>query len=140
MEKYQKENRCFRCGEQGHNYRNCPKKNGLKDTPQVTHVLSNGDKEEEDGGRSTLCYLWGYIRDQNSLILLDPGSTHNFISQELAKCLEIYIEELRPSLNAKGAFQGQEIPVTSVIGKLHLHINNYSNSEDFFVSGYRHKT
>ena len=38
------------------------------------------------------------------------------------------------SLNAKRAFQGQEVPVTLVIGKLHFHINNYSGSEDFFVS------
>ena len=74
------------------------------------------------------------IRDQSALILLDPSSTHNFISQELAKHLEIYIEELGPSLNAKGAFQDQEVPVTPVIGKLHLHINNYSDSEEFFVS------
>ena len=134
MEKYQKENRCFCCGEQGHSYRHCPKKKDLKDTPQVTHILSNGEKEEEDGGHSLLCYLWGKIRDQSTLILLDTGSTHNFISQELAKHLEIYIEELGPSLNARGAFQGQEVPVTPVIGKLRLHINNYFDSEDFFVS------
>ena len=101
---------------------------------QATHVLSTGEKEEEDGGRNPLCYLWGKIRDQIALILLDLGSTHNFISQELAKHLEIYKEELGPSLNARGAFQGQEVPVTLVIGKLRLHINNYYDSEDFFVS------
>ena len=44
------------------------------------------------------------------------------------------MEELGPSLNAKGAFQGQEVLVALVIGKLFLHINNYSNSEDFYVS------
>ena len=80
-----------------------------------------------------MCYLWGKIRDQSALILLDPGSTHNFISQELAQCLEIHTEELGTSLNAKGAFQGQEVPVTLVIGKLRLHINNYYDSEEFFV-------
>ena len=33
MEKYHKENHCFRCGEQGHSYRNCPKK--TQGTPQA---------------------------------------------------------------------------------------------------------
>ena len=96
--------------------------------------MSTVEKEEEDGGCTPLCYLWGEIRDQSTLILLYLGSTHNFIFQELTKCLEINTEELGPSLNARGAFQGQEVPVTPMIGKLHLHINNYCDSEEFFVS------
>ena len=90
MENYWKENRCFRCGAQGHSYHNYPKKKDFKDTPQVTHVLSTGEKEEEDGGCTPLCYLWGKSRDQSTLILLDQGSTHKFISQELAHHLEIH--------------------------------------------------
>ena len=42
MEKYQKENICFFCGEQGHSYHNYPKKKDLKDTLQVSPILSTG--------------------------------------------------------------------------------------------------
>ena len=31
LEKYQKENQCYRCGEQGHSYCNCPNKKILKE-------------------------------------------------------------------------------------------------------------
>ena len=57
MEKYQKENWFFWCDEQGHNYHDCSKKKTLKDTPQVTHILSRIEKEEEVGGCTHLCYL-----------------------------------------------------------------------------------
>ena len=80
MEKYCKENQCFCCSEQGHNYHDCPKKNNPKDTPQATHVLSIGEQEVEEVGCTPLCHLWGKLRDQSALILIYLGSTHNFIS------------------------------------------------------------
>ena len=80
MDKYQKENWCFGCGEKGNNYHDYWKDKTFINTPQVTYVLSIGEKEEEDGGCTLLCYLWGNIRDQSALILLDSDSTHNFIS------------------------------------------------------------
>ena len=104
MEKYCKENQCFHYGEQRHSYHDYPKKKNPKDTPQVTHVLLTGEQEVEKGGCTPLCYLWGKIRDQSTLILLKPCSMHHFISQELAQWLEIHTEELGPRLNAKGAF------------------------------------
>ena len=43
LEKYQKENQCFRCREVGHSYHNCPKK--TQGTPQVSQILSTHDDE-----------------------------------------------------------------------------------------------
>ena len=43
LEKDQKENRCFRCGEKVHNYRKCPKK--TQGTPQAALILSNHEDE-----------------------------------------------------------------------------------------------
>ena len=43
LEKYMKENRCFRCTKQGHSYHNCPKK--TQGTPQEAHILSTHDDE-----------------------------------------------------------------------------------------------
>ena len=78
LDKYQKENQCFRCKEQGHSYRNYHKK--TQGTPQVVHILSNQDNNVPSS--SQRCYTWGRIREQSSFILFDPGSTHNFISIE----------------------------------------------------------
>ncbi|WP_219823842.1 hypothetical protein, partial [Enterobacter cloacae complex sp. CH23B] len=30
LDRYRKDNRCFKCGEQGHAYRACPQKNNVK--------------------------------------------------------------------------------------------------------------
>ena len=71
---------------------------------------------------SQLLYTWGRVRDQSAFMLLDPGSTHNFISVELAQRLGINAKDMGPPLHALGAFEGQEVPVTPLIGKLRLHI------------------
>ena len=43
------------------------------------------------------------------------------------------------SLKAMGAFKGQPIPITSLIGKLRLHIKGYVDSEEFYVSPLEHE-
>ena len=72
-------------------------------------------------------------------MLSDPSSTHNFISIELAHRLGINAKDMGPPLQALGAFEGQQVPVTPLIGKLRFHIQNYSNSEDFFISPLVHQ-
>ena len=88
---------------------------------------------------SQLCYVWGKVRDQSALILLDPGSTHNFISVDLAQCLGISTDEVGPALDARGAFKGQEVLVTPLIGKLCIHMQAYMDSEEFYVSPLLHQ-
>ena len=44
-----------------------------------------------------------------------------------------------PALAAQGAFKGQEVPVTPLIGKLRLHVQGYLDSEEFYVSPSVHK-
>ena len=88
---------------------------------------------------SQLLYTWGRVRDQSAFMLLDLGSTHNFISVELAQRLGINAEDMGPPLQALGAFEGQQVPVTTLIGKLRLHIQDYSDSEDFFISPLVHQ-
>ena len=71
---------------------------------------------------SSLSYAWGKVQEHDALILLDPGSTHNFISTHLANKLGICDFEMGKVIKADGAFQGQEVLVTPLIGKLRLHI------------------
>ncbi|MCO5583560.1 hypothetical protein L7F22_037471 [Adiantum nelumboides] len=70
----------------------------------------------------------------NSLILFDPGSTHNFISIELAQKFGIQTEEMGTALEASGAFKGQYVPVTPLIGKLRVHVQGYVDQEEFCIS------
>ena len=84
-------------------------------------------------------YAWGKICDQDAFILFDPEASHNFISIELAQRLGVTTEELGPTLHAFGPFLGLEVPVTPLIGKLRLHVQEYTDNEEFIVSPLDHK-
>ena len=131
LNQLRKENKCFRCKQEGHMSKDCPTKKTKQESPMVTHVQTH---QEMASKATQLCFAWGKVRDQNSLILFDPGSTHNFISVELAQKLGIQTEEMGPVLEARGAFKGQEVPVTPLIGKLRLHVQNYVDQEEFYIS------
>ncbi|MCO5604259.1 hypothetical protein L7F22_058422 [Adiantum nelumboides] len=96
---------------------------------------------QEDGHckGSLLSYAWGKVREHDALILFDPGSTHNFISVELATKLGIHDFEMGNVMNVDGAFKGQEVSVTPLIGKLRLHVQGYVDKEDFFISPLKHE-
>ena len=51
----------------------------------------------------------------------------------------ISTEELGPTLEAHKAFKGQEVSVTPLIGKLRLHVQDYTDNKEFFVSPLVHK-
>ena len=82
MEQYCKENKCYKCDEMGHVSCVCPTKKQQNGTlkASVVEVL----KEEGNSKGAPLSYVWGKVREHDDLILFDPGSTHNFISHELA--------------------------------------------------------
>ncbi|MCO5572361.1 hypothetical protein L7F22_026114 [Adiantum nelumboides] len=132
MERYRKENRCFRCGMTGHTYRECPQRNTKRKTPKVSNVITPSFDDSQEANE--LCYACGKIRDQHALILMDPGSTHNIISTELAEKLGIKVGEMGPTLEAKGAFKGQEVAVTPLIGKLRVHVQSFVEAEEFYVA------
>ena len=48
-------------------------------------------------------------------------------------------KELGLELEQHGAFKGQEVPVTPLIGKLRLHVQGYTGAKDFYVSPLVHK-
>ena len=38
-----------------------------------------------------------------------------------------------------GAFKGQEVSITPLIGKLRFHVQSYLDKEDFFISPLKHE-
>ena len=137
MEQYRKDNKCFKCGEQGHVYRVCLKRYEQKRNPRATLVKALD--EDCHHRRSSLSYAWGKVREHDALILFDPGSTHNFISTHLANKLGICDFKMVEVIKADGAFQEQEVSVTPLIGKPRLQIQSYVDKEDFFISTLKHK-
>ncbi|MCO5603375.1 hypothetical protein L7F22_057525 [Adiantum nelumboides] len=137
LERYRKDNRCFKCGEQGHAYRACPQRNARNEQPRASII--EAPKEDVHCKGSPLSYAWGKVREHDALILFDPGSTHNFISHELAAKLGIQDFEMGDAMKADGAFVGQDASVTPLIGKLRLHIQGYMDKEDFFISPLKHE-
>ncbi|MCO5606028.1 hypothetical protein L7F22_060215 [Adiantum nelumboides] len=137
LERYRKDNRCFKCGEQGHAYRTCPQRNARNEQPRASII--EAPKEDVHCKGSPLSYAWGKVREHDAFILFDPGSTHNFISHELATKLGIQDFEMGDAMKADGAFVGQDASVTPLIGKLRLHIQGYVDKEDFFISPLKHE-
>ncbi|MCO5571006.1 hypothetical protein L7F22_024737 [Adiantum nelumboides] len=137
LERYRKENKCFKCGEQGHSYRSCPQRNPCNEQPRASVV--EAPKEEVHCKGSPLSYACGKVREHDAFILFDLGSTHNFISHELATKLGVQDFEMGDAMKADGAFINQEVSVTPLIGKLKLHIQGYVDKEDFFISPLKHE-
>ncbi|MCO5608354.1 hypothetical protein L7F22_062562 [Adiantum nelumboides] len=137
LEHYRKDNRCFKCGEQGHAYRACPQRNARNEQPRASII--EAPKEDVHCKGSPLSYAWGKVREHDAFILFDLGSTHNFISHELAAKLGIQEFEMGDAMKADGAFIGQDASVTPLIGKLRLHIQGYVDKEDFFISPLKHE-
>ncbi|MCO5580337.1 hypothetical protein L7F22_034203 [Adiantum nelumboides] len=123
LECYRKDNRCFKCGEQGHAYRACPQRNARNEQPRASII--DAPKEDVHCKGSPLSFAWGKVREHDAFILFDPGSTHNFIFHELAAKLGIQEFEMGDAMKADGAFIGQEASITPLIGKLRLHIQGY---------------
>ncbi|RYA40971.1 retroviral-like aspartic protease family protein, partial [Enterobacter cloacae complex sp. GF14B] len=137
LEAFRKDHKCFKCGEQGHGYRSCPKKNTRNETPRASTI--EAPKEDAHCKGSSLSYAWGKVREHDAFILFDPGSTLNFISMELATKLGIQAFEMGDIVIADAAFKGQQASVTPLIGKLRLHVQSYVDKEDFFISPLQHQ-
>ncbi|MCO5552160.1 hypothetical protein L7F22_005670 [Adiantum nelumboides] len=122
----------FKCGEQEHSYRSCPQRNTRNEQPRASMV--EAPKEEAHCKGSFLSYAWGKVREHDAFILFDLGSTHNFISLELATKLGVQDFEMGDAMKTDGAVISQDVSVTPLIEKLRLHIQGYVDKEDFVIS------
>ena len=86
---------------------------------------------------SKLFRAWGKVRDQAALIFFDPGANFHcegkFHSPDLAARLGIELEEMGSMDEARMAAPGLGVPITPIIGKPRIHVQNYVDLEDFFI-------
>ena len=80
---------------------------------------------EKGDKRSELCRAWGKVRDEHCLLFFDNGAKANFISSELAAKLGICLEEMGPICDANTANPKLSTPITPIIGKLHILLQDY---------------
>ena len=133
-------NQCFKCGEVGHRFYQCPTKQTSEDSKQGTQgseefknkksrpsagLIPNMVGEQQSRADTELCRAWGKVRDQ-------VGAKANFLSPELASQLGIRTQEMGAIHEASLAAPGHSIVVTPIIGKLPIHIQGYV--EKIFIS------
>ncbi|MCO5614699.1 hypothetical protein L7F22_068983 [Adiantum nelumboides] len=135
-------NKCFTCEQPGHIAPNCPQrkrpadsedKEDLKGKKPMVGLVPDMVGDEPNSDASELCRARGKVRDQTMLIFFDPGAKANFISPELASKLGIRPEEMWYTAEAGLACPGHTDAVTSIIGKLRLHIQSYVDAEEFYI-------
>ncbi|MCO5603239.1 hypothetical protein L7F22_057387 [Adiantum nelumboides] len=133
LEHYRKENKCFKCEEQGHSYHSCPQRNTRNEQPRASMV--EAPKEEVHCKGYFLSYAWGKVREHDAFILFDPSSTHNFISLELAAKLGVQYSEMGDAM--KSSFSAYIISVKdSLNGVNETQINESGMQEDLELSNF----
>ena len=69
----------------------------------------------------------------DSFGVFDPGAKVNFISLDLASRLGVRPEEMGSLHEASMAAPRFAVSITPIIGKLRIHIQDYVDSEKFFI-------
>ena len=108
--------------------RDCPKGEKKDRDLPTTHAMPDVQgNTTEDPRMRQLFKSWGKLENQNALFLFDPGSTDNFISQEMADALKLQLEDYGAPMEANSAFKEGAAKVTPIIGKLRMKIGDYQD-------------
>ena len=87
---------------------------------------------------ASLWYAWGRVWDHDVFILWDLVSTHNFVLQDMVAKLIIHSLRMGLKKELEGAFEGQQVPITPMIGKLQIQVQGYVDNENFYISLFKH--
>ncbi len=120
---------CFNYNEVGHYSKDCPKSKTGNGGSKV--IALNANLAQVECNR--LIFLNGKIAKRDVLCLLDTRASHNFITRESAKRMELHLEELKAPIEVHFA-DGVPHPTTSQTKELLLQLRNWKGKVDLLVS------
>jgi len=85
------------------------------------------------GECNRLIFLKGKIAKRDVLCLLDTGASHNFITRESAKRMELHLEELKAPIEVHFA-DGVPHPTMSQVKGVPLQLGNWRGKVDLLIS------
>ncbi len=120
---------CFNCNEGGHYSKDCPKPKSGSGSSKVLALNANLAQPE----CNQLIFLKGKIVKRDVLCLLDTRASHNFITRESAKRMELHLEELKAPIEVHFA-DGVPHPTTLQAKEVPLQLGNWRGKVDLLIS------
>jgi hypothetical protein len=122
---------CLNCKEVGHYSKDCPKSKAWNGGSKVIALNAN----LAQGEYNRLIFLKGKIVKQDVLYLLDIGASHNFITRESAKRMELHLEKFKAPIEVhfvsseRNTFSTRKLERKGGFANLHLGWNglNFGN-------------
>lgn len=119
----------------------------IEDSPRSDELIENKEEEEEivweaqfkslnlfsmAGLTSKKSFmLWGGLKRQKVLVLIDSGASHNFVSKRLVDKLKLETEDTPPYWVKVG--NGQRIMTRGVCRSVKVELQGVEFIEDFYV-------
>jgi len=119
---------CFNYNEMGHYSKDCPKSKARNGGFKV--IALNANLAQVECNR--LIFLKGKIAKWDVLCLLDTRASHNFITRECVKRMELHLEEFKAPIGVHFA-DGVPHPITSQVKKMPLQLRNWRGKVDLLV-------
>ncbi len=120
---------CFNCNKMGHYSKDCPKSKPGSGSSKV--LALNATLAQSECNR--LIVLKRKIANRVILCLLDTGASHNFITLESAKRMELHLEELKAPIEVHFA-DGVPHPTTLQTKRMPFQLGNWKRRVDLLVS------
>jgi hypothetical protein len=120
---------CFNCNEVGHNSKDYPKSKLGNGGSKVIALIANLAQNEHNFH----IFLKGKVFKWEVLCFLDTRASHNFITQESAKRMELQLEEFKAPIEVHFVDEVHH-PTTLQAKNMPLQLGNWRGKVDLFVS------